>query len=131
MERRPSATTAGIEAKSFVDEYDLGHVARGIGAGRHGDGAVGLLDASTASLTPSPVMATVFSRRLSACRLALLLRGHDQGHGSGPLRHRAWPAYRASWRPHSVRPGTPPRAIDDTVRGSSPLIALKGHALLR
>ena len=66
MERRPSATTAGIEAKSLSTSTISATLRAASEPAAMATEQSASLSAST-SLTPSPVMATVCSRRLSAC----------------------------------------------------------------
>ena len=66
MERRPSATTAGIEAKSLSTSTISATLRAASEPAAMATEQSASLSAST-SLTPSPVMATVWSRRLSAC----------------------------------------------------------------
>ena len=66
----------GHRGKVVVDEHDLGHVARGVGAGGHGHGAVGFLErqhvVDAVARHGHGVLATL--ERLH--KLALLLRRH-------------------------------------------------------
>ena len=127
MERRPLGHHGGHRGKVVVNEYDLGHVARGIGAGRHGNGAVGLLESQHVVDAVARHGHGVLAALERLHELALLLRGHTTKdmvavHCGIELGRRI----ERRGVHISVRPGTPTtRAIDDTVRGSSPLITLR------